>query len=81
MNSGDELRPGQRVWVLDADTEGGKAWGTISTAWTGGASFSGVGSFVFIVLDGGNVVLSCNEDHRGVRWDVAAADVATGESA
>ena len=71
MNTGDELQSGQRVWVLDADTPGGKAWGTISPAGTGAASLSGVGSFVVIVLDGGNVVLSCPEAHRGVQWDLA----------
>ena len=72
MNTRDELLPGQRVWVLDRGTPGGKAWGTISPAGIGTALFSGVGSFVVIVLDGGNVILSCTEAHRGVQWDFAA---------
>ena len=39
MNTRDELLPGQRVWVLDRGTLGGKAWGTISPAGIGTALF------------------------------------------
>ena len=74
MNSSDKLRPGQRVWVLDPAT-GDKAWGIISRAWIGGALFRGVGSFLVVVLDGGNVVLNCDVDRRGERWDLAPLDV------
>ena len=73
MNSSEKLRPGQRVWVLDPAT-GDKVWGIISRAWIGGALFRGVGGFLVVALDGGNVMVSCTEAHRGVRWDVAPLD-------
>ena len=74
MNSSDKLWPGQRVWVHDSAT-GEKAGGIISRAWIGGALFRGVGSFLVVELDGGNVVLNCDVDRRGERWDLLPEEV------
>ena len=75
MNNGDGIQAGQRVWVLDSDITGGKVWGTISSIGEGMGFFSGADRSVIIVVDGGDIVLSCSEGQRGVRWDVAAPDV------
>ena len=74
-HAAEPLEPGQRVWVLDPATAGGKAWGTISTVSNGTGFFTGRDRFLVIVLDGGHVVLSCSDAHRGVRWDFAPLEV------
>ena len=75
IDIGDGLQPGQRVWVLDPDATGGKAWGTISKVDYGTGLFSGDDRSFVIVLDGGTSVLTCSEGHRGARWDLAPLDV------
>ena len=57
MNTRDELLLGQRVWVLDAGTPGGKAWEPPRRpAWD--RVVQRCGSFRHHLLDGGNVVLA-----------------------
>lgn len=70
----DDLQLGQRVWVLDPDATGGKAWGRLSAVDHGFGFLSGE-RFVAIVLDGGTIVVNCVGRRRGVQWDLASLDV------
>ena len=67
------LQAGQRVWVLDPDATGGIAWGRLSAV-DRGFGFWSSECFVVIVFDGGTIVVTCGERHRGVLWDLAPPD-------